>query len=272
MTTRDGGSMAHEEWRDVVGYEGYYQVSNLGRVRSVDRRIIDSFGNERFYKGKPLKPSLKSTGYYSVALCKDGNKDTAAIHRLVATAFLESDSNHTYIDHIDGDRTNNKLSNLRWCTQKENLKYAAEAGSIDQSRIARAGKRYISKHKMGGHLTRVLRSDGKIYPSVREAARDLGVTASSVYKVLNGENSTCKGFSLRVIGKQSFVDATESGNTKSWYQMTKQARPVIRSDGKRFPSIRAAARAIGTNSSNIIQVAQGKRHACMGYSFRYADE
>ena len=99
----------NEEWRDIEGYEGLYQVSNLGRVKSL-----------KYNKVKILSPSKGNHGYLSVMLCKDGICKNIRIHRLVANAFIPNLDDKPYVDHIDTDRTNNNVSNLRWVTAKEN--------------------------------------------------------------------------------------------------------------------------------------------------------
>lgn len=97
-----------EIWKDITGYEGLYQVSNLGRVRNVK-----SF--------KILKPSYGVDGYLQLCLTKGSKKSTKKIHRLVAQAFMENINNYETIDHIDCNKTNNNVNNLEWCTREENI-------------------------------------------------------------------------------------------------------------------------------------------------------
>lgn len=100
--------MEEEFWKDVVGFEGLYQVSNLGRVKSLFRyKVI-------------LKPYIDVWGYLVVNLYKNKKIFHIKIHRVVASAFIPNPDNKRCVDHIDTDKTNNKVSNLRWCTQKEN--------------------------------------------------------------------------------------------------------------------------------------------------------
>lgn len=105
----------NEEWRDIVGYEGFYQVSSRGRVRSLDRITSD---------GKHLKGKLKtsSSKYRIVTLYKDSQYENVLVHRLVANAFLPNPNNLPEVDHIDGDPSNNDLHNLRWVTRSQNAK------------------------------------------------------------------------------------------------------------------------------------------------------
>lgn len=117
-----------EEWRDIAGLEGRYQVSNLGRVKSLDREEYRRDANGGYatfkYKGKVLSLVKSSHGYAIVPLGK--NKPFNSVHRLVAGAFIPNPENKPFINHIDGDRLNNMVSNLEWCTNQENQIHARD--------------------------------------------------------------------------------------------------------------------------------------------------
>ena len=109
-----------EVWKAIPGYEGYYEASSLGNIRGVDRVVNCIWG-----KCYPIKSKLKATytdkdGYLHVCLSKEHKTCVPSIHRLVAMAFIENPENKPCIDHIDGDKKNNRVENLRWCTVKEN--------------------------------------------------------------------------------------------------------------------------------------------------------
>lgn len=132
-----------EIWKDVVGYEGLYQVSNLGRVRSLDRTTTcltrwGTFSNRR-YKGRVLIPSFDGKGHYLfVVLRKDGKSINELVHRLVAKAFIPCDDYSLDVNHKDGCRTNNTADNLEWCTRSYNLQHALDIGLMDsQCKIRR---------------------------------------------------------------------------------------------------------------------------------------
>ena len=115
-----------EIWKDVVGYEGYYQVSNLGAVRSLDR-VKKSGSGHHVIKGKVLKTKKETNGYLRVSLSVNGVKKLESVHRLVAKAFIPNDdSENLTINHKDCNKENNRVENLEWCKQAENNRHARE--------------------------------------------------------------------------------------------------------------------------------------------------
>lgn len=112
--------------RPVVGYEGYYEVDQFGRVFAVDR-VVHVIDNGREYdkplKGRQMKQSVHSQGYKTVSLTKDGHTKTMYVHRVVAEAFIPNPNNYPFINHKDEDKTNNFVENLEWCTNEYNVNY-----------------------------------------------------------------------------------------------------------------------------------------------------
>ncbi len=120
--------MSGEIWKDVEGYEGYYQVSNFGRVKSL-KRTVKRRNNYDLNIKERIKPGqLDKAGYYRLSLCKYGITKTKKVHRLVAEAFLEKRKGADHVNHIDGNKINNFKDNLEWCTNIENLKHAYDNG------------------------------------------------------------------------------------------------------------------------------------------------
>jgi NUMOD4 motif/HNH endonuclease len=119
---------APEVFVDIPGYEGYYQVSNYGNVRSLDRVITQQNGKKQLVKGRALKPHLTNKGYFKVHLSLKGKRKSRSIHRLVALAFLPNPLNKPQVNHINGCKTDNNLCNLEWNTQSEQQIHAYQNG------------------------------------------------------------------------------------------------------------------------------------------------
>lgn len=117
-----------EEWKDIKGYEGYYQISNLGRVRSLDRETTQKHysgvTSHYFRKGNIKKIQVQKNGYEIIALNKNGKITRKLIHRLVAESFIDNPKDYSYVNHKDNNLRNNQVDNLEWCTQSYNIKYA----------------------------------------------------------------------------------------------------------------------------------------------------
>lgn len=187
--------MEKEIWRPIKGYEGYYQVSNLGNVRSVDRVVIRSNGRKYSRKSQIRKIRKDVGGYLICDLCKNSKYKTIAVHRLVAQAFIPNPDNLPEINHKDEVKTNNCVfvnkdgsvdldkSNLEWCDSKYNKNY----GTAIQRR---AEKLSIPVLQLDINTGRVISE----YPSAREAERQLNISQGSISKCCNGKQKTAGGF------------------------------------------------------------------------------
>ena len=122
-----------EEWRNVVGYEGLYEVSSTGRVKSVQRKANKKYG-ERTVPECMMKPQKALNGYRKVVLCSKIGKKSHYIHRLVAEAFLPNPNNYTDVNHKDEDKTNNRLENVEWCSRLYNCNYGTRNERVSEKR------------------------------------------------------------------------------------------------------------------------------------------
>lgn len=193
-----------EIWKPVVGYEGFYEVSNLGRVRSLDRYLPNRWGNgEKLVKGRILtQKTEKKGGYLRVHLRVAPLSKEFLVHRLVAEAFIPNPDNLPQIDHINTNRTDNKVENLRWCTAKEN---ANNPFTLERKRITNTG----SKNPMYGvtgvnnvRSTVVLQfsKDGefiKKWDCINDIKRELGINVSNIPSCCKGKIKHTSGYIWR---------------------------------------------------------------------------
>lgn len=176
----------HEEWRSVAGFEGLYEVSNTGRVRSLDRTELvfsprtNAFKRTR--KGRELKQYVDRYGYMKVVLLKDGKPNYFTVHRLVATAFVEKDEQRNTVNHIDCNTQNNNADNLCWVTNRENIDYSHNLGRQRLNAVP------IVATSPKGETHR--------FTSQHEAARVIGVRQSAVSRALCGAKRKLNGWEI----------------------------------------------------------------------------
>ena len=169
-----------EVWRDIKEYEGCYQVSDLGRVKSLNYLHT---GKERVLVG--IKDKY---GYLSVSLCKDGKIKHYLLHRLVAQTFIPNPDNLPQINHKDEDKTNNAASNLEWCDRKYNNNYGTR-----NERVAKGLRNHPNKSKTVSQYT----IDGTLvgsYPSTNEAERQTGYSNGNISACCRGKMKQAYGF------------------------------------------------------------------------------
>lgn len=117
-----------EEWKDVLGFEGLYLVSNTGKVKSLSRKSSNSGSYSGFVmvREKELKQTTNRLGYKTITLFKDGSRHFKIVHRIVAEAFIENPNNYQEVNHKDLDKSNNNVSNLEWCNRSMNINHMYE--------------------------------------------------------------------------------------------------------------------------------------------------
>lgn len=128
-----------EEWRDIKGFKGSYAVSNQGNVKSLKRVIFRANGKKQLVEEKIMKPARNSHGYFIISLSKEGKGFTRQLHRLAAKAFLPLDNTRINVNHKNGIKTDNRVENLEWMTQKENIAHALRLGLIKRNRCDLCG-------------------------------------------------------------------------------------------------------------------------------------
>ena len=178
--------MKNEEWRDVVGYEGYYQVSDQGRVKSLERKV-PKWDGERTVKERILKPAVKPTGYVEVNLYTGGKQKALTVHRLVCQAFHENPDNKPEVNHINEDKTDNRACNLEWSTRIENCNHGTR-----NERTGKAQSKPVAQYTQDGELI-------KVWPSTMEVGRQTGFSQGGISLAANGKLKTSHGFIWKYI-------------------------------------------------------------------------
>ena len=170
-----------EDWKDIAGWEGLYAVSSNGRIKSYDRLVTELNGKTRTHKGRLV--TLKKSGrYHGVSLFLHGVGQRYYAHRLVAEAFIPNPDGRPEVNHKDGNKFNNCVSNLEWATRSENAKHAHRMGLINPS-----PPKGESQHcaKLTEHDVKQIRKT--FMPGMgRLLAQKYGVTPASIYGVING--------------------------------------------------------------------------------------
>ena len=165
-----------ENWKDIQGYEGLYQVSNLGMVKSLERSVYHPITKIQKIPQKILKPDIKR-GYASVALCLNGIKKSFVIHRIVAFHFVENYQSKPEVNHIDGNKLNNVFTNLEWCTSSENQIHAVK------NNLQKSGEEHANS-KLNEKQAKEIKTSNLSYSQL---AKIYGVNKSCIYSCKKGK-------------------------------------------------------------------------------------
>lgn len=183
-----------EKWLDVPNYSGYYQVSNMGRIKSLHRHRVRSDGNGLMaIRERIIRQRInKETGYLLTNFAKGGITKTKTVHRIVALAWIENPSKKPYVNHKKGIRTDNRTSQLEWNTNSENVKHSFKFLNrpTPMSMLGKTGVLNPCSHRILCDTT------GEIYFGAEDAARKLNLTVGNVRHILKGRMSKTKGYTF----------------------------------------------------------------------------
>jgi len=184
--------MKKEIWKDIPGYEGFYQISNLGKVRSLNRYVKSKNNSIKLLKSKRMTISIYDVGYEYICLSKKGKRIKHKIHRLVALAFIPNPNNKPEVNHINGIKHDNNYLNLEWATSSENQQHAYRTGlQIPQKNVRTGIKNSNSKQVLKYDLHGELLDE---YECARIAAEKHMVATSSITESCRTGKIKVRGF------------------------------------------------------------------------------
>ena len=167
-----------EIWKDIPNYEGLYQASNFGRIKSFDKVIAQKNNSRAIKKGRILKPSTSHSGYYQIVLSKQSIRKSYKVHRLIWLAFYGSIPEGYEVNHINEIKTDNRVSNLNLMTAKENLNWGTRNERIAKKRINGKGSKPVLQFTLDDDLI-------KEYASVMQVEREKGFDNTNIVKSIN---------------------------------------------------------------------------------------
>ena len=186
-----------EIWKDIKNYEGLYQISNLGKIKSLERKVKNQKGN-RTVKEIILKCS-EGKSYVQVTLSKKNNYKTKLVHRLVAEAFIPNPNNLSEVNHIDGNKHNNNVNNLEWVSRYDNMQHAKKLGLINTLKGNKSYwyNKYGIEHSRSKKIVQIEKNNKKvikIWNSLADVKRELGIHQSNICKCCEGKRKTTGGY------------------------------------------------------------------------------
>lgn len=174
-----------EIWKDIKGYEGLYQISNCGNVKSLKKfnKTNKGYSSIGYYrKEKILKPIKNKNGYLQISLSKNGKSKIYFIHKLVAKEFLNNDNNFMYVNHKDENKLNNIVDNLEWCDAKYNCNYGNR-----NEKISNKLKKIVNQYDLEGNFI-------KQWKSALDVEKELGINRTHIGSCINNNRKSAGGY------------------------------------------------------------------------------
>lgn len=244
---------AEEIWKDIPGFEGCYQASTLGKIRSLDRYTnYKDKGTIALKKGRILSPKISNKGYLEVVLVINGIKSYKRVHQLVAATFLPNPNSYPHINHINEIKTDNRIVNLEWCTPKQNIEAYNESRTI------------VYQYDLQGNFIKVWNSLTKAAKSVN--GDKTGIHHCCVGKLSDGKSKkTYKGY---IWTYESMTDEEKKSRTTNSNLTKVQQLDLEGNVLNTYNSTIEAAKAVGCNPSAITMACSGLRNIIKGYKWR----
>ena len=260
-------SPAVETWKEIEGYEGAYEVSTFGRVRSLDREYYKCYSDGKMqltkHRGRILKLRLNDKGYYVVTIVYNHTVKTLLINRLVAKAFLPNPDNLPEVNHKDENPKNNHVDNLEWCDRLYNIRYGT---GIERNLLPRR-KRIEQLTKDGRHVAYHL--------GVREICLATGMDRRAIQRCLcnKPKHKTAYGYRWRFVDVSADEVEFDIDHSLAKYERKEEDRTVeqLTKDGQHvayFPNSVHAARAVSSSLPNIRRAVKNQHHTAAGYRWR----
>lgn len=235
-----------EIWKDIPDFEGYYQVSNLGRVRSVDRYVKGRNNGIVLRKGKLLSPKTSNKGYLETTLMKEGKYYFKRVHQLVASTFLPNPNSYKSINHINEIKTDNRVSNLEWCSDRYNVEEYTKRRTT------------VYQYSFNGKLI-------KVWHSITRAAESIGMDKTGIQHCCMGKKLKTYGgyiWSYKTLTLEEIKERTSNKKLAKVLQLDSTGS-IVHS----YKCTAEAAKAVGCNPSAITMAINGMRKTIKGYQW-----